>query len=342
DEDEIKHKIGKAFIKSGFNIVGFGDVFSELDENLRPDYVIAIIIDSLKFNYDFSSFRLNYFRSYLYCQVKIMSVANNKIVMDETIRSQFLSEEESANSAGSFYETNFNTYFKSVFPKLVEDIMATYKFKKLVNANETSSSATEPNEKITIKKQTQKIAGINVKQSLQSCITIETGSKRGSGFIISKNGMVLTCYHNVLGNTLVEVILSNNVRLKANVIRTAPDVDVALLQIENASAVPLPIGNSNEINVGEEAWVIGTPGFAELGQSVSKGIISGNRSFEEKQYIQTDASVSPGNSGGPLLNSKGEVLGIVNAKIIAKGMEGIGFAIPVLKALEVLNVVLVD
>ena len=76
----------------------------------------------------------------------------------------------------------------------------------------------------------------------------------------------------------------------------------------------------------------------ELGQSVAKGILSGKRKIKDKIYIQTDMAVSPGNSGGPLLNEKGEIIGIVQRKIVDEGVEGIGFAIPIDKAIEILNI----
>lgn len=127
--------------------------------------------------------------------------------------------------------------------------------------------------------------------------------------------------------------------MKAKVLRNLPEYDAALLQLEGASANPLPLGSTDKVEIGEDVWVIGTPSDTELGQSISKGILSGKRVMNEKSYLQTDASVSPGNSGGPLINQKGEILGLVNAKIISRGTEGVGFAIPIDVVLEKLGVV---
>ena len=93
--------------------------------------------------------------------------------------------------------------------------------------------------------------------------------------------------------------------------------------------------------VGAEVIVIGNPGGVaniKLTNSVSKGIISGFRSNEEQEMIQTDASVNPGNSGGPMIDKTGRVIGIVNAKIINYGIEGIGFAIPLFEAIPSLGI----
>jgi|LakMenE01Jun11ns_1017448.scaffolds.fasta_scaffold9491424_2 serine protease Do len=94
-------------------------------------------------------------------------------------------------------------------------------------------------------------------------------------------------------------------------------------------------------SVGAEVIVIGNPGEVagiKLTNSVSKGIISGFRSNEEQEMIQTDASVNPGNSGGPMIDKTGHVIGIVNAKIINYGIEGIGFAIPLFEAIPSLGI----
>jgi serine protease Do len=82
------------------------------------------------------------------------------------------------------------------------------------------------------------------------------------------------------------------------------------------------------IAVGEEAYALGTPYDIDLGASVTKGIISGKRKDATRTLIQTDVSISPGNSGGALINEQGTLLGIVNEKVLGMGVEGIGFAIP--------------
>ncbi len=136
----------------------------------------------------------------------------------------------------------------------------------------------------------------------------------------------------------MEVVFSNGVSARASVVRKDPEYDIALLQLTDVKARQLYLSDRASVEVGEDAWVIGTPGFAELGQSVSRGVISGKRIIQEKEYLQTDASVNPGNSGGPLLDAKGRIVGIVNAKVIASGMEGLGFAIPVWTIVERLKI----
>jgi S1-C subfamily serine protease len=91
--------------------------------------------------------------------------------------------------------------------------------------------------------------------------------------------------------------------------------------------------------LGDVVYIIGTPADTLLSQSVSKGVLSGQRDFDGAEYLQTDAKVNPGNSGGALLNSKGELIGVVSSKYIGFGIEGIGFAVPISKLEEKLRVI---
>ncbi len=150
----------------------------------------------------------------------------------------------------------------------------------------------------------------------------------GSGFIISKDGYIVTNNHVVEGADEIKVKLANGKKYHAKVIGRDPKTDVALIKIKAHNLVPLKIGNSDDLKVGNWVVAIGSPFGLE--QTVTAGIVSAKgRIIGEGPYddfIQTDASINPGNSGGPLLNMDGEVVGI-NTAIIKSG-QGIGFAIP--------------
>ena len=90
--------------------------------------------------------------------------------------------------------------------------------------------------------------------------------------------------------------------------------------------------------LGEEIFAIGTPMEAALSQSVSRGILSGRRDIEGRSLLQTDVSINPGNSGGPLIDENGLVVGVATLKISGKGLEGLGFGVPMSQALEMLNI----
>ncbi|MGF1526109.1 MAG: DegQ family serine endoprotease [Candidatus Competibacterales bacterium] len=161
---------------------------------------------------------------------------------------------------------------------------------------------------------------------------------QGSGFIISQDGYVLTNAHVVAGADEVLVGLSDRREYRAEVVGTDERTDVALLKIDTASLPAVELGDSDAVQVGDWVLAIGSPfGFE---RSATQGIVSAlSRSLPDGTYvpfIQTDAAVNPGNSGGPLFNLDGEVIGI-NAQIYSRtgGYQGLSFAIPINVAMNV-------
>jgi S1-C subfamily serine protease len=161
----------------------------------------------------------------------------------------------------------------------------------------------------------------------------------GSGFVIDKTGHIVTNYHVVQGAKTIQVSFSDNERFKATVVGVDPSTDTAVLQVHVKSRAlkSLPLGNSDAVRVGDQVIAIGNP-FG-LDRSVTAGIvsavqrtISAPNQLSIPHVIQTDAALNHGNSGGPLLNAEGQVIG-VNAQIETGGQSqgnvGIGFAIPI-------------
>ncbi len=158
----------------------------------------------------------------------------------------------------------------------------------------------------------------------------------GSGFVMSREGYILTNNHVVEDAEQIKVKLPNGKEYDGKVVGRDPKTDLALIKIEGASDLyPLHLGNSDDIKVGSWVVAIGSPFGLE--QTVTAGIVSAKGrvigSGPYDNFIQTDASINPGNSGGPLINMNGEVVGI-NTAIIASG-QGIGFAIPINMAKEI-------
>ena len=168
-------------------------------------------------------------------------------------------------------------------------------------------------------------------------------SSGGSGFIISKDGYILTNHHVVAEATEIVISLNDRREFKANLIGSDEKSDVALLKINTNEALPyLSLGNSDEIRVGDWVVAIGSP--YRLNFSVTAGIVSAkSRSIPDQgtsyiPFIQSDVAINPGNSGGPLFNLKGEVIGI-NAMIYSSGggYMGISFTIPINYASEIID-----
>jgi S1-C subfamily serine protease len=161
----------------------------------------------------------------------------------------------------------------------------------------------------------------------------------GSGFVIDKAGHIVTNYHVVQGAKTVEVSFSNHESMKARVVGVDPSTDVAVLQVKAPSRAltPLPLGDSDSVQVGDSVIAIGNP-FG-LNRTVTAGIVSALQrpiqapnGYTIDHVIQTDAALNHGNSGGPLINAEGDVIG-VNSQIqtggTTDGNVGVGFAIPI-------------
>ncbi len=168
----------------------------------------------------------------------------------------------------------------------------------------------------------------------------------GTGVIVSEDGLILTNQHVVSDNPKsITVTLMDGSEYDASVIYSDESMDLAVIKIEATGLTAAALGDSDSVNVGEVAIAIGNPLGLDYQRSVTAGIVSAlDRSIQPKQYsfatnlIQTDATINSGNSGGPLLNSQGEVIGI-NTYKLTDG-EGMGFAIPINAAIPIINQVL--
>jgi serine protease Do len=159
----------------------------------------------------------------------------------------------------------------------------------------------------------------------------------GSGFIIDRDGFILTNHHVIENAERITVTLADGRTFRGEVVGTDPAIDIALIRIAGAKDLPeAPLGNSDELRVGEWVCAIGNPlGYVH---SVTVGVVSfiGRKLFDASldDYIQTDAAINFGNSGGPLINTRGEVIGINSA--VSSRTSSIGFAVPINQAVSIL------
>lgn len=166
-------------------------------------------------------------------------------------------------------------------------------------------------------------------------------SGAGSGVIISGDGHIVTNNHVIDGASKITVRLKDGSELEAKLVGKDSRTDIAVLKVESKGLKSASFGDSESLAVGEQVVAIGNP-LGELGGTVTEGIISAlDREIvidgESMTLLQTSAAVNPGNSGGGLFNSKGELVGIVNAKSSGSDIEGLGFAIPAKTAKEVVE-----
>ena len=160
----------------------------------------------------------------------------------------------------------------------------------------------------------------------------------GSGVIIRPDGYIVTNNHVVNGATSIQVTLNNNQQYEATIVGTDPATDVAIIKVDAQNLPALPMGDSDQLRLGEWVLAIGSPLGAQLRSTITAGIVSAkgrsmpdnSGEFKIESFIQTDAAVNPGNSGGALVNKKGELVGINTAIVSQTGSyTGYSFAVPV-------------
>lgn len=176
----------------------------------------------------------------------------------------------------------------------------------------------------SIKAQTSADFSKVIEETVDSVVTITTDSAQGTGFIITSDGYVITNAHVLVDATYANALTSDREKKSMQLIGYDANLDLALLKIEGEYD-SLEFEDISQVNLGDKVIAIGNP--LGLSFSVSEGIVSGKNRFganELPAYIQTDAALNPGNSGGPLINSGGKVVGINNFKIVG---ENLGFAL---------------
>lgn len=218
----------------------------------------------------------------------------------------------------------------------------------LINLTEYSNTAVAVANKVL-----PSVVGITVNYSVNSLFGQGESSATGSGIIISNDGYIVTnnhvistesssSYYQITEATSITVKLYNDsTEYKAEVIGTDSYTDLAIIKIDAENLTAATLGNSENLKVGEFVMAIGNP--LGMDSTVTSGIVSAlNREVEDDEgntytAIQTDAAINSGNSGGALVNSLGEVVGINSMKLAGSGVEGIGFAIPISSATNIIN-----
>lgn len=222
-----------------------------------------------------------------------------------------------------------DTQFK--FNELTTNIINTQS--KLKNLNEEIGTIDE--EFNVLKASTSADFSGIIENSIKSVVTIRTDVSQGTGFIVSENGYVLTNAHVLSEGNIIQILDYEQNSFNSELIGYDLNFDLALLKIDG-NFEKLNLANSNNLKIGEKVIAIGNP--LGLQFSVSEGIISGIHRVgvnNVEAYIQTDAALNPGNSGGPLIDKEGEVIGINNFKI--NGGESLGFALESNYIKEIVN-----
>ena len=164
----------------------------------------------------------------------------------------------------------------------------------------------------------------------------ETGT--GTGFFVSADGYLITCAHVIQGADKVDVEI-NDQSYSADVVAVEADDDLAILKIDASDLTPLPLADSGKVRLGEEVQAIGYPLSTVLGNGikVTRGIVAGIVDRDTGKRFQIDAAVNPGNSGGPVVNDRGQVLGVASSKLIGMELTRVGFCVPAERVFAILK-----
>jgi len=229
-------------------------------------------------------------------------------------------------------------WYERAFAVALRNMLADPKFGDiLAGATPLPATVAQPaGEKIMVAAAAPLEGGVtgNVPMLQAAVVTISNGRGTGSGFFVS-DGHIITNHHVVGDSKFVKVKLATGRELVGEVLRSDPQRDVALVKTESIGAKTIGIRLS-EPNVGEDVYAIGSPLGEKLSGTMTKGILSGHRILNEQRWLQSDVAVLPGNSGGPLIDASGRVVGI-SCRAVASGMANLNFFVPIGEAVSKLE-----
>ncbi len=250
--------------------------------------------------------------------------------------------------------TNTQGYFKQVKPKrngvllafheafaiAAENLLTSQRFVDIARGKASVDLASSPGpvRYFSARELSSKSLNKRIESVLPAVVTVRIGLGHGSGFVISEDGLILTNQHVVGDSKRVSIVLSNGIEIEGAVLARNEGRDVALIKIPLRVPSYLPVRIDRPARL-EKTFVIGTPIEEGLRSTVTSGVVSAIR-IEPRSglsFIQSDAAISPGNSGGPLLDENGNVIGISVGSIVGEDSQGLNMFIPIDEALEALN-----
>lgn len=320
------------FERNGYRLVGDPDALFEDRSLSEAEFLVAALITDIEANVcytpslGFGDVTTNA-KVYLEAEWQVYSTLDRKVVFTT-------STDGNANS-----DNDADTAFGEAFAIAAQNLLANKEFHQLLTIGAPLGPA--------FSGESLQIAGLRSGSSGQldlvalraSVVTVRSPLGHGSGFFLSEDGYLLTNEHVVKDASLVRVVLSSGREVPADVIRTDSRRDVALLKVPNEGFVPVFLA-SNEPDVGADVYVLGSPLEEDLQGTVSKGIISGYRVERGQRYLQSDVNVQPGSSGGPMVDGRGNVVGLTVSGLSSVGGTSVGlnFFVPISEALSALKV----
>ena len=335
-EEDFTFVTNEELSQLGYSVINFKGLGSGLKKNSLEYYELRAILDSLTFDTFSRSHNIGYSFARIWVNWTLIDKRNNEILFTGQTNDSATTKEKKLSGFG-------NKAILEGYRNALKSLLGDISFSNIMDINNkrTLSAKVGINE-IGISPCSNYVSGNlpdNLESIMNGVVILRTANSFGSGFIISGEGHIITAEHVVAGAEEVFVELFSGLQFQAKILRVDDTQDIALLKIPGINYKCLQIASSSQSPIGSDVYSIGTPKDEVLSFSTSKGIVSGYREINGSKYIQTDASLNRGNSGGPLLNSAGEIIGVVSWKIVSEDVEGIAFGIPIRVAIEKMGIV---
>lgn len=339
DSDEFTEAFKDELEKHSFKTVGDTNALFEDPSTWKSEILVAGLVKELKANIcypmaGFGNFSSSKGEAFLKVDWQIYSKLDRSVVHSVTTEGAY--QGDAAAVAGGDTIAVLNA-----FSQATRNMLADIKFREIVSkGGETVKETTiKSGENIVLATASSKPVGSEPRDWQEAVVTVFAGRGHGSGFVISDN-LILTNHHVVGDSNSVAIKFQNGLQVVGKVVASNSGRDVAIVKIEGA--MPKHFKLSKTIpTVGSDVFAVGSPRDEKYSSTVSKGIVSGIREEQYKSYIQSDVNVLPGNSGGPLIDKTGSVVGItVSGLFINNAPQGINFFIPINDALKSMGVVM--
>lgn len=347
--DELSEVFREELEKANYTLVGDPNLLFDDPSTWKAQFLIAGLVKDMKANicYPYSGFgNMSSANAQAYVKVEwqIYSRLDRKVVYKVTTEGSSKSDETSDTAAMDA--------FMNAFAGATRGLIADRKFYDLVTGaagddirTEKPSSRRKARRKkirgVTIRKSAHLYGSVasNMSRLRSGVVTVFAGGGHGSGFFIGRKGYLLTNQHVVRGAEVVKIKMYGGKEMVGKVLKTNARRDVALIKLKMKSAQPLPI-SIRRPSVGSTVYAVGTPVQEKWDLTVSKGVLSSYRTDENGyDFVQSDVTILPGSSGGPLLNASGNVVGMaVKGLSMGKAFVGLNFFIPIKEALASVNV----
>lgn len=337
DSDEFTDAFREELEKYSFKAVGDSNALFEDPSTWKSEILVAGLVKDLKANIcypmaGFGNFSSAKGEAFIKVDWQIYSKLDRSVV--HSVTTEGASKENNAVAGGD------TVAVINAFSQATRNLLADTKFRELVSkGGQTLKDTTyKSGEAIIIAPSSSKAVAAQPSDWENAVVTVFAGRGHGSGFVLSDN-IIMTNHHVVGNSNSVAIKFASGVQIVGKVVASNSGRDVALVKIEGSLPKHFKL-NKKTPDVGSDVYAIGSPIDEKFQSTVSKGIVSGIREEQQLRFIQSDVNVRPGNSGGPLVNKEGEVIGItVSGLVINNDAQGINFFIPIEDALNALGAI---